>query len=68
MNWEELLAGTQAAVTGIVTLIVTAVAVLLGAFFIYSGISKMLAHSRQMYILPLPIHKEVLLLMHHLHN
>jgi hypothetical protein len=46
MNWEELLAGTQAAVTGIVTLIVTAVAVLLGAFFIYSGISKMLAHSR----------------------
>lgn len=46
MDWQALLDGTQAAVTSIVAMLLSGFAILLGAIFIFSGISKMLAHAR----------------------
>lgn len=46
MDWSVLAAGTEEAVRAIVTLLTQSVCVLLGVFFFYSGISKMIAHSR----------------------
>lgn len=46
MDWGALLEGTREAVSALVSLLITGVAVFLGALFVYKGVAKMLAHAR----------------------